>query len=90
MEQLFLVVGSSLFNILAVLGVVGIVGPNRFDHDVIERDYPLMLGLVVLFYLGTRRIPPKDSIVLPRWVGVFLLLLFFIYQSVILFGGNST
>ena len=63
MEQLFLVVGSSLFNILAVLGVVGIVGPNRFDHDVIERDYPLMLGLVVLFYLVTRRIPPKDSIV---------------------------
>ena len=83
------IIGSSLFNILAVLGVVGIVGPDSFNHDVIERDYPIMLGLVVLFYLGTRRIPPKDSIIIPQWLGGLLLLLFFIYQSVILFGGNS-
>ncbi len=83
------VIGSSLFNILAVLGIVGIVGPNPFDHAVIVRDYPLMIGLVILFYLLTRRIPKDGSFVMQRWLGGALLLLFFIYQSVILFGGPS-
>ena len=83
------VIGSSLFNILAVLGIVGIVGPNPFDHDVIIRDYPLMIGLVIIFYLLTRRIPKDGTFVMQRWLGGGLLLLFFIYQSVILFGGPS-
>lgn len=83
------VIGSSLFNILAVLGIVGIVGPNTFNHDVIVRDYPLMLALVVIFYLITRRGPRDQPFVFQRWAGGGLLLLFFVYQSVILFGGST-
>ena len=83
------IIGSSLFNILAVLGIVGIVGPNTFDHAVIIRDYPLMIGLVILFYLLTRRIPKDGSFVIQRWLGGGLLLLFFVYQGVILFGGPT-
>ena len=84
------VIGSSLFNILAVLGIVGIVGPNTFNNEVIVRDYPIMLGLVVLFYLVTRRVPKGESYVIHRWVGGVLLLSFFVYQGFILFGGSPS
>ena len=82
------VIGSSLFNILAVLGIVGIVGPNTFNNEVIVRDYPIMLGLVVLFYLVTRLTPKGESFVMRRWVGAVLLVSFFVYQGFILFGGS--
>lgn len=81
------VIGSCLFNILAVLGIVGIVGPNPFDQAVIVRDYPLMIGLVIIFYLLTRRISGDQSFTIQRWVGGGLLCLFFIYQAAILWGG---
>ena len=83
------VIGSSLFNILAVLGIVGIVGPNPFDGAVLVRDYPLMLALVVIFYLITRRGPRNQPFVIQRWVGGALLLLFCIYQGAILIGGPT-
>lgn len=82
------IIGSSLFNILAVLGIVGIVGPNSFDHAVLIRDYPLMLGLVIMFYLVTRRVSKGESFIMQRWLGGGLLALFFVYQSVILLGGS--
>ncbi|MGB1311546.1 MAG: calcium/sodium antiporter [Leucothrix sp.] len=81
------VVGSSLFNILAVLGIVGVVGPNPLDPSVIVRDYPLMLGLIIVFYLCTRTTPKDQSFTLKRWVGGALLVLFFAYQTVILLVG---
>ena len=83
------VIGSCMFNILAVLGVVGLVGPNIFSSEVLVRDYPIMLGLVAIFYLVTRRVARGESFVLQRWVGGALLLVFIVYQSIILFGGLS-
>ena len=79
------VIGSSLFNILAVLGIVGIVGPNPFDHAVVVRDYPLMIGLVIVFYLLTRRVPQDQSYTIPSWVGGGLLSIFCVYQAVVVF-----
>lgn len=83
------VIGSSLFNILAVLGIVGLVGPNAFDSAVVIRDYPLMIGLVIVFYLVTRRTPKHQSFIIQRWVGGALLALFIAYQGFILLGGSE-
>jgi cation:H+ antiporter len=47
------IVGSNLFNILAVLGIAGVVGPGEFEADVLLRDYPLMIALTAaLYFMG--------------------------------------
>jgi len=45
------VVGSNLFNTLAVLGIVGLLGPGAFEAVVMTRDYPLMMALAFFLYL---------------------------------------
>ena len=75
------VVGSSLFNILAVLGISGIVGPGPFDTVVLTRDYPLMVGLAIALYLLARGIRKSGHGTIQRWAGGLLLAVFVIYQA---------
>lgn len=42
------IVGSNIFNILAVVGFSGLITPLRVGADVISRDGPVMLGAAVL------------------------------------------
>ncbi|MGS0466844.1 sodium:calcium antiporter [Cobetia marina] len=42
------VIGSNLFNILAVLPVPGLLAPGPVDGSAISRDYPVMLGLTLM------------------------------------------
>lgn len=42
------IIGSNLFNILAVLPMPGLIAPGPVDGSAISRDYPVMLGLTLL------------------------------------------
>jgi cation:H+ antiporter len=72
------IIGSNIFNILAVLGVPGVIAPGFIDADAANRDMYVMLALTVLLLIfsfnlrGTRRIN--------RVEGAFLLSCFFAYQ----------
>ena len=47
------VLGSNLFNTLAVVGIAGAIAPMQIGADSIERDLPVMVGLtLVLFVMG--------------------------------------
>lgn len=47
------VIGSNLFNTLAVVGIAGTIHPMHVDPDVFSRDIPVMMGLTVsLFLIG--------------------------------------
>lgn len=47
------VVGSNLFNTLAVVGLAGVIHPITVDHEVLVRDWPVMAGLtLVLLVFG--------------------------------------
>jgi cation:H+ antiporter len=47
------VLGSSLFNTLAVVGLAGVIAPMDIDPGLLTRDLPVMAGLtVVLFVMG--------------------------------------
>lgn len=47
------VLGSNLFNSLAVVGIAGAIAPIQIDSEVLTRDLPVMVGLtLVLFVMG--------------------------------------
>ena len=53
------VVGSNMFNLLAVIGIAGVIAPMAsIDAAVLSRDWPTMLGMTIgLFFMayGFRR-----------------------------------
>lgn len=71
------VIGSNLFNTLAVIGIAASIHPISFDSISLTRDFSLMaaltVGLFVLGYgvLGRRRIN--------RFEGALLMLVYFVY-----------
>jgi cation:H+ antiporter len=47
------VIGSNMFNLLAVMGLPGLLAPGPVAAEVLTRDYPLMIGLtLVLFFMA--------------------------------------
>jgi len=74
------VVGSNLFNILAVLGIAGVIGPGRFDVIVLTRDFPIMIGLSVFLYFIARGRGHTAHGSIRRWAGGILVAVFVVYQ----------
>jgi len=73
------VVGSNLFNTLAVMGVPALIAPALLDQEVLYRDLPVMLlltGLLIVFALGRNGQGQIDRI-----KASILLLGFIAYQS---------
>ncbi len=49
------VLGSNLFNTLAVVGIAGVIHPMEVEPDVISRDIPVMTALTLsIFLIGFR------------------------------------
>lgn len=75
------IVGSNIFNILAVLPLAGIINPSIIDPSAASRDVLIMIGATIalivmsLSFRGTRRIN--------RVEGGLLLVAFIIYQGYI-------
>jgi cation:H+ antiporter len=47
------IIGSNMFNLLAVIGVAGLISPGEFPPDAISRDMPIMLAFtVILFFMA--------------------------------------
>lgn len=44
------IIGSNMFNLLAVLGIVGIVHPGAFPTELLTRDYPAMIALTLALF----------------------------------------
>ena len=42
------IIGSNMFNLLAVLGIPAVISPIPLEHHVITRDYAVMCGMSVL------------------------------------------
>ena len=45
------IIGSNLFNLLAVMGIAGVIEPAPLASDVLSRDYPVMAGMTALLAL---------------------------------------
>jgi cation:H+ antiporter len=78
------VIGSNLFNLLAVMAIPGIVASELLEPAVISRDYPSMtfltLFLAVAIYLSRKRSAAKPGhSYLGRFVGVLLVSFYALY-----------
>ncbi|OKY26132.1 calcium/sodium antiporter [Thalassotalea sp. PP2-459] len=73
------IIGSNIFNILAVLSLAGLIAPGSIDPEASYRDAPYMLGVTfLLFFLCfTRRL---GNFKITRLNGVMLLVSFVAYQ----------
>jgi len=78
------VVGSNLFNTLAVVGIASCIHPFRLDAEILTRDFRVM-GLLTLsvFVVGWGR---QGEGRIQRWEGILLLAFFIGYTGWLLFG----
>ena len=73
------VIGSNLFNTLAVVGLAGSIHPMQIPPEVVSRDWTLMLALTLLLFVvgyGRKSLSEKS---INRFGGGFLLLIYIGY-----------
>ncbi len=75
------VIGSNMYNLLAVLAVPGLIAPGAFDPLVLTRDMPMMLGLTLALFIISYGFGGAGRI--NRLEGLLLVLAFVAYQGVL-------
>jgi len=73
------IIGSNIFNILAVLSLAGLISPGDIDKNASLRDAPYMLGITFILFIlcFSRRF---GNFRITRFKGFILLFTFITYQ----------
>jgi len=71
------ILGSGLFNSLAVVGMAGVIAPMDVEHAAHTRDLPVMVGLTLLLFQMGRGRPRPGRI--NRWQAGGLLAVYGVY-----------
>ncbi len=75
------VLGSNMFNLLAVLGMPGLIHPSVMPEELMSRDFPTMIGLTIaLFVMGYGFLRPGH---VTRAEGGLLLLGYLAYLAML-------
>jgi cation:H+ antiporter len=79
------IIGSNIFNLFAILGIVGLIYPIAVQSTTVKKEIPISLiaALIFLlfannFFIGTSGISRFDGSIL---LGLFLIFLFYIYKQ---------
>jgi cation:H+ antiporter len=75
------IIGSNMFNLLGVLGLPGVIHPSMVEDDLIQRDFPFMIGLTFALYAMSYGFNKPGRI--NRLEGLVLFTAFFGYLYVI-------
>ncbi|MBF6057229.1 MULTISPECIES: calcium/sodium antiporter [Thiomicrorhabdus] len=75
------IVGSNLFNILAVLSVPALIAPGSLEKDVLWIDYPVMLGFTLLMLVLA--LPLRGKTEIAKVKGLLLTSLFVAYLGLL-------
>ncbi|HUH00186.1 MAG TPA: calcium/sodium antiporter [Gammaproteobacteria bacterium] len=73
------IIGSNLFNSLAVVGIAGIIHPAVFERELLTAHLPVMIGLTLVLFLMTYNFGSNSRI--QRIEGAFLLGAFLCYHG---------
>jgi cation:H+ antiporter len=75
------IIGSNAFNMLAVIGVAGVIRPATLDLAAVQLHLPVLLGFTVAFFFIAYN--SKGTMRVGRLEGAALVASFIIYQSYI-------
>jgi len=75
------VIGSNMFNLLAVLGTPAVIAPIPLESGVLTRDYPFMIGLSIALFIMAYGF--RDNGRINRIEGGLLLLAYVAYLAVL-------
>lgn len=78
------VLGSNIFNLLAVMGLPGVLRPGPIPHEVLTRDFPIMIALTLAFFFLAHGVGRPGHF--SRLSGGLLLASFVAYQLILYFG----
>jgi cation:H+ antiporter len=81
------VIGSNIFNLLAVLGLPGVIHPGTIDAHVINRDFPIMFLMTLMLFAMAYGFHGPGRIT--RFGGVILLTAYIGYQTLLYFSETS-
>lgn len=80
------VIGSNMYNLLAVMGVAGAVAPSHPDPAVLQRDFPVVIGLTVVLFAMAYNLNDDTGGRITRREGLALLIAFVAYQLFVIVG----
>jgi cation:H+ antiporter len=72
------IIGSNIFNLLAVLGIPGLLAPSLLDENAAHRDALVMIGLTLMLFIFS--INYKGTRQINRYEAAIFLLCFVSYQ----------
>ncbi|MFQ3262520.1 calcium/sodium antiporter [Reinekea sp.] len=75
------VVGSNIFNLLAVLAVPGLIAPSAFAPELFNRDYLFMAVMTIALFL-VLIIRGKQNANMGRYLGGLFVLMYMVYGYV--------
>ena len=82
------VVGSNMFNLLAVLGLPGVLAPTAVGAEVLTRDIPLMVGLTVALLFMAYGFRGRGGRI-NRFEGTLLVAVYLGYQGLLYFTARN-
>ena len=75
------VIGSNMFNLLAVLSIPGLIAPHALDPEVLTRDFPFMIGFTIAMFIMAFGF--KESGKINRFEGALLVMGYIGYMVVL-------
>ena len=75
------VIGSNMFNLLAVLSIPGLIAPHALDPEVLTRDFPFMIGFTIAMFIMAFGF--KESGRINRFEGALLVMGYIGYMVVL-------
>lgn len=82
------ILGSNLFNTLAVVGLAGVIHPMSLSIEILHRDLLVMSVLTLVIFLLGRQHSGKPGII-HRWEGVLLVAAFVAYTLWVLMSSKA-
>lgn len=81
------VIGSNMFNMLAVFSIPGLMTPHVLEPAVLNRDFPFMIGFSIALFVMAYGFKGHGKI--NRLEGALLLIGYFIYLGVLYYSATA-